>query len=99
MTDLRIAVGIKLQLGKQFPAMVGAKDFVGSENHLQFSFKGCRKSNKCVITLNPNDYYDVEFYKLTPKNLDFDPVASFDDVGVENLHEVFESFTGLFTHL
>ena len=82
-------------------AMIGAKDFFSDDNGQTLMFKYPR--NKAVrITLNGNDLYDIEFLtlgRLNRKTWEMSPhkiTGAFFDVGVENLRETIEEFTGLY---
>ena len=84
--------------------MIGAKDFFSDDDGQTLVFKYPR--NKAVrITLNGRDLYDVEFLtlgRLNRKTWEMSPsktTGTFSDVGVENLREVFEEFTGLYLSL
>ena len=98
---MQVATTILNQLGgNQFIAMTGAHHLAGTKNSLHFSFKGCKKTNKCKITLNGIDLYDVEFFKLNMKAVDPCPVVdSFDNIYFDQLQAIFEKATGLRTSL
>lgn len=97
--------------GGKLRAMVGAKEIYATDAGVQFSFKLCKKMNKCVVDLNGMDAYDVKFYKIphfnanaSPAAVDryFDrlekaktPVVEFENVYHDQLAGVFESETGL----
>ena len=74
--------------------MVNGKNFVDCGNGFQFSFSGNRKMNKCIITLDPNDTYTVQFYKVTKTK--FDCVKSLEGVYCDMLTDIFETTTGLY---
>lgn len=77
--------------------MVGAKNFVESENSIQFRFKSCKKANICRIYLDLNDTYTVEFYKLS--KFECPMVQIYDNVYGDQLTSIFEKFTGLYLSL
>ena len=74
-------------------AMVGAS-FSKGENKLYMRFKGSRKLNSAVITLNSMDTYDIEFSKATVKGLQ--NVQNVNGVYCDMLKETFEKTTGLY---
>ncbi len=91
---MNVAATILAQLGgNQFITMTGANYLVATENGIQFSFKGYRV-NKCRITLNVWDTYDVEFYKLYGAGC---PQVGETQTGVQaaELQRVFTVATGL----
>jgi len=45
-------------------AAIGAKDFTGGKDFVQFKVKGDKGINKVVIRLNGLDLYDVEFWDI-----------------------------------
>ena len=97
--------------GGKLRAMVGAKEIYATDAGVQFSFKLCKKMNKCVVDLNEMDVYNVKFYKIPHLNpncnsaaLDryFDrlkkaktPIVEFENIYEDQLIGVFESETGL----
>jgi hypothetical protein len=88
--------------GRKFAVMTGAKNFMshGDENALSFRLSSTMTRNKCnyvKITLNANDLYDVMFGKIF--KFDMKGLSFRNDVYAENLVELFESETGLFTSL
>jgi len=62
---LEIANTIIRQMGGagKLRAMVAAKDILATDAGVQFSFKGCKKTDKVVIELTPMDTYNVKFFK------------------------------------
>lgn len=98
MTDLTVAREILNQLGgNMFRMMVGAHSLVGSDNSLTVGFKGSRKWNKVKIELTPMDVYKVTFYKIGPKT--FKESTPHEEIYNDNLRELFERETGLYTSL
>lgn len=85
--------------GNKFGGMIGIKDLVGDTNALQFGFKSCRKANKCKITLNALDLYDIEFFKYNRRTFDCPRVKEYSNIYADQLTEIFKSFTGLATSL
>jgi len=96
-----IAETIIEQLGGvgRLVAMIGVGQIVVDDSSAMFGFKGCRKANKCRITLTPMDLYKVEFFKLNRRSLECPIVEEFDGVYGDQLVEIFESTTGLFLSL
>lgn len=88
--------------GNKFAVMTGAKNFAshGEENALSFRLSSTMTKNKCnrvKITLNGSDLYDVTFGKIF--KMTFKEVSKFNDVYAEDLVNLFETETGLYTHL
>lgn len=86
------------QLGGQprLNAFVGGHSYAvdREEGFLRFGFRGSRHSNTIVIRYDFGmDLYTVEFWKIGKTN--FKKVSEFDNVGGEQLVELFESQTGL----
>jgi hypothetical protein len=98
--DLSVAREIQRQLGNKAIAMLGANLFTGDHNSLSFSIGGNDKGvNRVKITLNGNDYYDLDFYYSGANPWQFARISSEQDVCVENLHEIIEEHTGMRTSL
>ncbi len=101
MSDFEVAQTIIDQMGGlgKLRAMVGATNFLASDNSVSFQFKGCRKAKKCIVTLLPSDTYQMQLGKLDPKT--FDWVELYNEKGLYNdmLKPVFESQTGLYLSL
>jgi hypothetical protein len=102
MTDgiARVADTILLQMGGPGPlsAMIGARQFVGDVDFLQFSFRGCKTFNKCRVILTGDDLYTLQLYRhnqLSMKSIEFEIRGLyFDQLKVE-----FEKSTGLYLTL
>jgi len=98
---MAVATTILEQLGGQrFQVMTGAKQFAGSITSLQFGIPGHRSAhgiNKVVILLNESDLYDLTFFKI--RGVKVQQLFQVDNVGAEQLREVFTHFTGLETSL
>ena len=107
-----VAKTIRRQLGRKFEVMVGAKSFIiqpskkESELHgelrggLSFRFmkpQGRMKPNHLKIILNNNDTYDLYFGNIRGYN--FKVIKEFHGIYANNLHDVFERYTGLATSL
>jgi len=97
-TPNEIAQNIIQQLGgNRFASMTGARLFVATGNGLQFSFPNCQRVNKCRVTLDSDDTYTVEFFKIRGANVT--PVSSVSMMYAEDLQRHFTDITGLDTHL
>lgn len=84
--------------GNRFIAMTGAKDFVGGEDKLVFSLNGNltkNRINRVVITLMPNDTYEMQFIRLRGSVINIEDLER--DVYCDMLEEAFERCTGLLT--
>lgn len=82
--------------GQRFIAMTGAKSFVSDDKMLMFGLPAnfARGGvNKVRITLQPNDLYTVEFFKIRGTNVK--PIAKHADISVDRLRTVFTDETGL----
>ena len=94
-----VAREILNQLGNNnFIAITGAKNFVNDATSL--SFKIGRNSagiTHVVITLNPKDLYDLEFLKINIRQKIVKAMRF--DIFAEDLQNVFNNATGLYTHL
>ena len=95
--DVQIAQTIQQQLGSKALYMLGAKDLMAIENGLQFSIRGSQAYNKIQIILNGKDLYDVRFLKIRGANISKDDW--FHDIYFDQLHELIEQQTGLYTSL
>ena len=83
--------------GNRFVVITGAKDFVGSKISLSMTLPHGAKGNRLKITLNGNDLYDLKLQNY--RNLKLKDISLVSDVFVENLLDVFEAMTGLYTTL
>jgi hypothetical protein len=85
------------QLGRgKFIAMTGAGSFVYIRRGIQFSFRGSKIANKCVITLDDGtDTYTIKFYKLNMLKGTCPLVSSRELVYADTLRDVFKAETGL----
>lgn len=99
MSNLQVAETIIKQMGGagRLQLMIGASLFAGDEKSVQFSFKGCRKANKCRVTLQPDDLYTLELFKFD--GLDAPRVYHTDGLFWDMLKPVFEQETGLYLSL
>jgi len=77
-------------------AMVGATQFAFDDSGVRFSFKGCRKANKCVVELTAMDTYNLKFYRYSPTKGTCDEKQAYEGVYCDQLIELFEGYTGLY---
>ena len=98
-TDMTVANTILQQMGgNRLKVMTGAKNFLGSADHLSFRLPKAKDGiNYVKVTLDASDTYTMEFgrvYGTTYKVID-------KIVGVYNdmLQACFTDKTGLYTHL
>ena len=87
--------------GHRFRCMTGAKNFMFGDAALIFTlprFAGV-KVNKIGITLDADDTYTVNFYRLTKRGINCETLATVAGVYGDNLREVFTAKTGLLTTL
>jgi len=96
-----IAAIIIEQLGGigKLSAMVGANGFLAIDNGLQFTFKGWRKANKCIITLDGSDLYTMTMGRLNKKTYDFKEAYNQEGLYWSMLKPEFERTTGLYLSL
>jgi len=94
MTDKTVASEILNQLGgNRFIAMTGAKYFSCDDNSLNFAFPGSKLGNKCRITLNVMDTYDMTFYKI--RGINVKETAEISGLYNDTIAKVFSEKTGL----
>jgi hypothetical protein len=100
-TDLTVANTIIQQLGGgRFQAMTGAHTFLGDANSVSFRLPLAKHPgavNYVKITLTGRDDYDVEFYRIRGRKSTL--VSSTEGIYADQLREVFERATGLYTSL
>lgn len=87
------------QIGGKAFFMMGACDLVGDETSLLFRIKGCRVINKIRVSVNGQDLYRVEFFKITKRGMECRTVKDVDGVQVGQLRETIENTTGLYLSL
>ncbi len=97
MSNLQVAKTIIEQMGGfgKLRAMIGFHTAVGSDTAVTFMFRGCRTANKCRVTLNVLDLYDMEIYKLSRNGLDIKEVYAETNLYFDMLIPQFEQATGL----
>lgn len=89
--------------GWQFARLIGTKA-IGSDGavlKIRFTGKAKSKINLVHVTLMEDDTYSMEFFRASKNHdlLGVKLVANFDDVYNDQLQDIFESTTGLFTSL
>ena len=95
-----VAQVIYSQLGHRTFKMLGAHTLIDHGNALSFKIRGSRKVNYVKITLKPDDTYTVEFKKLgRAPGFKVKDVARLSGIYVDQLHELIEYNTGLYTRL
>ena len=103
--NVEIAQTILNQLGgRRFTAMTGAKNHTAIEEGVQFKIgRNSKAINTVRIQLNWKDLYDVTFSRVSMNRKTFEVKntvkASYTDIYAEDLQEVFEKATGMFTSL
>ena len=99
-TNNTVATTIRAQLGNGTLTMLGAHTLIDHGDALSFKIRGSRKANYVKVILDPSDTYTVEFVKLgRAPSFKVTEVASFSMVYADNLHQVIERVTGLYTRL
>lgn len=102
---LHVAQTILAQLGgRMFVMMTGAKDILGhagddaSSPFVQFRIgRNAKGVSHVRVTLDPSDTYTVKFMKNSVRGSK--TLAEISDIYAENLRNVFEMHTGLYTSL
>lgn len=101
MTQQTIAQLILTQLGNgRFVTMTGAKNLLNTGKGLSFRIPGTMTKNRInyvKVELNGFDLYDVTFGRIHGST--YTVISTHEDVFCENLVELFEDSTGLYTHL
>ena len=99
MTNLMVAETIIRQMGgaKRLGLMVGATQFLGSPDRVQFRFKGNPRVNSCVVKLDNDDTYTFQHWQITKSQM----TRRFEISGLycDMLVETFETETGLYLSL
>ena len=97
---MSVAKTILSQLGgNKFTVMTGAKNFVDTGDGLSMRIgRNKTSSNYLKITLNMMDLYDMKFCQVT-KNFEEKSVTEYNNVFNDQLTEIFESHTGMYTTL
>lgn len=89
-TELRGSIGreIMRQINTINPIALksyGAKNFLTFENGIQFDVFGSIFKGRVLITLNPDDLYDIELGRINRKTLQWISVKKVTDIFVEDL--------------
>jgi hypothetical protein len=95
---MEIATTILNQLGgKRFIVMTGSKNFVTTQKGglLMKLSRNASGAQYLKIELNGSDLYEMEFYSV--RGVEIKQKAEFNGVYCDQLTEVFESVTGLYT--
>lgn len=95
--DLSIAKTIYNQIGGPAFYMLGALNFTGSSDSLNFKIRGSQKCNYIKITLNALDLYNIKYYKIRGTTCKL--VSEETDLYFDMLHKSIERNTGLYTSL
>jgi hypothetical protein len=98
--DVTVAKTIIDQMGGtgRLKAMINARDYFYSATHVQFTFSGNRRANKCIITLDWTDTYTMEIGKMTRK-CEWKSIYHQSGLYWDMLKPVFEKATGLYLSL
>ena len=104
MGSVSAEVGITIlkQLGTGMICMIGAHKFVYGDTWVSFCYKAKAKdgSTCCKVTLDPDDTYTVEFYRIRGGlNPSAKVLSTTSFVHVDQLPQLFESTTGLYLSL
>ena len=98
---MSIAKEILSQLGgNRFVAMTGAKNFGDTGNGLAFQIPASltkKRINAVKIILDASDTYTVRFLRITSKELK--TISEYSMIYCDQLGDLFETETGLLTHL
>lgn len=99
----QIAHTILNQMGGQgrLTAMTGAKNFMSHEDGVSFKFPRKNGVNYLRIILSPYDTYNLEWGYIAKKSgvPTYTKKSEFNDVYADQLCEIFEKETGLYTSL
>lgn len=85
--------------GRRFVKMTGASKFGDTGNGVAFRIPANLTKNRINIVkvvLDANDTYTVKFMRMTTRELK--TVSQFSTIYCDQLAELFESETGLYTH-
>lgn len=104
-----VANVIAEQIGNQAFVMMGAKNLLGGENHLQFKIgTNAKKVTHVTVTLTSDDLYTVRFDKVTKIGFNAKTGAmkggvkmlqEVEGVEVSQLRDVISAGTGLYLSL
>ena len=88
--------------GSHFSIMTGAKDFMATENGLQFSLPNRFANdsiNRVRVELTPQDFYTMTFYQVTRHGMAIKRIKEVTDLYHDQLQQAFTAATGLDCHL
>ena len=86
-------------VGNKFAVMTGAKNFIDTGDGLSMKIgRNKTSSNYLKITLNMMDLYDVRFSRVSLKGGERS-VTEYNNIFNDQLVEVFEKHTGMYTSL
>jgi hypothetical protein len=92
--DKKVASVILSQIGKRALFMIGAKQFMVLNNGVQFHIgQNCHHINIIQVVLNGLDLYTMSFYRGMKK------VSEVENIYFDQLNDMIERYTGLYTHL
>ncbi len=96
MSDPAVSKIILEQMGGlgRIARMIGGNSFAYTDKTLRFSWKARSKSNQVLVTLRPDDTYDVEFFRLGRKTHKL--ITKYEGIYCDGLIEVFETETKLY---
>lgn len=104
-----VANTIAEQIGNRAFVMMGAKNLLGSESHLQFKIgTNCKKVTHVTVTLTSDDLYTVRFDRVTKIGFNAKTGAvtggvkqlqEVEGVDVGQLHRIISEGTGLYLSL
>ena len=96
--SMHVAKTIRAQLGRQAAVMMGAKQFSGGKDYLQFRI-GKNKLGASIIkiTLTPQDLYDIEFGRIrsVKGSPTYKVLKTLKGIFVDKMHAAIEKTTGL----
>ncbi len=98
--DMAIANEIRNQIGQMGLTMMGAKNFIGGSDHLQFKIgRNAKRVTHIRITLDASDTYTVRFTRVgrAPKYT-ITELGEVEGVYVSDLRAILEG-TGMFLRL
>lgn len=96
---LTVAKQIYNSIGGKALYMLGAKHLAGDKNSLSFKISGSPKWKYIKVALNSKDLFDITFKTWRKKDLSDIKQHTVHDVYIDNLHQIIEKETGLYTKL
>ena len=95
--DFTVATEIQRQIGNKAFYMLGAQNLVADSTSLSFRIRGSKVCSHIQIALNGSDLYDMTFMKISRLNIK--NKKTFENIYVDQLHQIIEQETGLYTKL